>query len=176
MIGADHTGVVFHIGAKGSIENVSRELNDMEIKVPTYNENCAGEGSKLGKNMDELRKLIEGTDSYNVGVCIDTCHAFAAGMSDLREMSATEKLFEDLSLFNDRPIIFHVNDSLTEFSGKSDRHAPIAFGHIWNLNRENSLDPLKRFYELANSSSYDIIFETPNPMTIKYESEMVLMD
>ena len=51
-----------HIGAKGSIENVIDRINSIDIKSPLLLENSAGEGSKLGKDIDQLRKLKEGID------------------------------------------------------------------------------------------------------------------
>lgn len=173
-IGGDYTGTVLHIGARGTIQNVVEQLNDMDVKVPIYLENSAGEGTKLGNNMDELRKLIEGCDSNKMSLCIDTCHAFSAGMVDFREDSAVEKFFEDMSFASDRNWIFHVNDSTTPFFGKVDRHSPVGFGHIWNLNVNGSLERLQRFYELASSVGKDIVFETPNPVTSQLESGMLL--
>ena len=171
QISPQRTGTIFHTGAKGSIENLGKQLNDMNITVPVFAENAA-ETSRLGKNFEELRHLIESTDSFNLGICIDTCHAFASGMTDFRDMSQTEKLFENLSTFEDRPIMFHVNDSLVELNARKDRHAPIGSGHIWNLNRSGSTDTLVRFYELAKMSGNDIIFETSNPISDKLEAEL----
>jgi len=173
QISSTHTGTIFHIGAKGSIESLNKQLNDMEILSPLYAENCAGEGSKLGKNIDELRKIVEGTDSRNIGICIDTCHSFAAGMTDFREINQVDKLFEDFSMFSNRKVMFHVNDSLTEFKGKSDRHAPVGYGHIWNINRPELKDSLMRFYELTKFGNHDIIFETPNPVSSELESDIL---
>jgi endonuclease IV len=89
-------------------------------------------------------------------------------------MGGVEKFFEDMSFASDRNWIFHVNDSTTPFFGKVDRHAPIGFGHIWNLNVNGSLERLQRFYELASSIGKDIVFETPNPVTSQLESGMLL--
>ena len=171
-IGPDYTSTVVHIGAKGSIGKLCNELNDLDIKIPVLMENSAGEGSKLGRDIDELRHIVEGTDSSKVGICIDTCHIFAAGTCDLRSMSLTEKLFEDMDFMNNRRLIFHVNDSLTDLGGRVDRHAPIGYGHIWNLNVDGSRQNLERFYELCIMSKSDIIFETPNEFTKKYEEEL----
>ena len=172
QIGPEYTGTVFHIGAKGSIESLNKELNDMEILSPLFAENCA-EKSKLGKNMDELRKIIEGTDSNKIGICIDTCHAFASGMTDFRNASQVEKLFDDFDTFYNRKVIFHVNDSLTVYGGSSDRHAPIGYGHIWNINVPELKSSLVRFYELCQMGSNDIIFETPNEVSNALESGLL---
>ena len=156
-VSSTHTGTVLHIGANGSLANVADQLNSMKISSPLYLENCAGEGTKLGKNMDELNKLMELTDSHRIGICIDTCHAHSAGLADMRETRQVVKMFDDLP--EDRPTMFHLNDSKVEFLAKVDRHMPIGEGTIWSKNKES----LKTFGELANNTERDIILETPTP-------------
>ena len=151
-----HTGTVLHIGANGTIENVANQLNSMTISSPLYLENCAGEGSKLGKNMDELQKLMEAIDSHNVGICVDTCHAHSSGMTDMRDTRSVVKMFDDLP--EDRPLMFHLNDSKVAYMAKVDRHMPIGYGTIWSEKR----DSLNTFAELAQKCGRDIVLETPS--------------
>jgi deoxyribonuclease-4 len=155
-ISTTHTGSVLHIGANGTLETVADQLNSMTISSPLYLENCAGEGSKLGKSMAELHKLLEATDSYRVGLCIDTCHAHSAGMTDMRNSSSVAKLFEDLP--EDRQVMFHLNDSKVAYHAKVDRHMPIGAGTIWS----DSKNSLTTFAELSQKSGRDIILETPS--------------
>lgn len=150
-----YTGTVLHIGANGTIENVADQLNSMTISSPLYLENCAGEGSKLGKNMAELHKLMEAIDSHHVGICIDTCHAHSAGMTDMRNSQSVVKMFNDLP--EDRPVMFHLNDSKVSYMSKVDRHMPIGHGTIWCEKR----DSLKTFAELSQKCGRDIVLETP---------------
>jgi deoxyribonuclease-4 len=151
-----HTGTILHIGANGTIENVADQLNSMDISSPLYLENCAGEGSKLGKNMYELHKLMEAIDSYRVGICVDTCHAHSSGMTDMRNSSSVVKMFDDLP--EDRPLMFHLNDSKVAYMAKVDRHMPIGYGTIWSEKR----DSLNTFAELAQKCGRDIVLETPS--------------
>lgn len=155
-ISTTHTGTVLHIGANGTIEHVADKLNSMTISSPLFLENCAGEGSKLGKSMAELHKLLEATDSYRVGLCIDTCHAHSAGMTDMRNSSSVVKLFDDLP--EDRPVMFHLNDSKVAYHAKVDRHMPLGAGTIWS----DSKNSLSTFAELAQKSGRDIVLETPS--------------
>ncbi len=171
-IGPEHTGTIFHCGAKGSVEKLYDTLNSMEILVPTFCENSAGEGSKIGKDIDELRRIIEGTDSHLVGVCIDTCHAFSSAMTDFREMDSVDKLFEDLTFLGKRPLIFHLNDSLTPLGGRADRHATLGFGQIWNVQKPETINTLYRFYQHTKQNCNDIIFETPNELTSYLEADL----
>jgi len=152
-----HTGTVLHIGANGTLAQVADQLNSMNISSPLYLENCAGEGTKLGKNMEELNKLMELTDSHRIGICIDTCHAHSAGLADMRDTRQVVKMFDDLP--DDRDTMFHLNDSKVDYGSKVDRHLPVGFGTIWGgaANKES----LITFGELANTSARDIILETP---------------
>ena len=150
-----HTGTVLHIGANGTIEHVADQLNSMNISSPLFLENCAGEGSKLGKNMEELQKLMEAIDSHRVGICVDTCHAHSAGMTDMRESRSVVKLFDDLP--EDRGVMFHLNDSKVAYHAKVDRHMPLGAGTIWS----DKMDSLKTFAELSQKCGRDIVLETP---------------
>ena len=154
-ISKTHTGTILHIGANGTIAHVTDQLNSMDICAPLYLENCAGEGSKLGKNMEELHKLLEATDSHNIGLCIDTCHAHSAGMTDFRLSSSIVKMFDDLP--EDRQVMFHLNDSKVAYHAKVDRHMPVGYGTIWGDDKES----LETFASLANKSGRDIVLETP---------------
>jgi len=156
QISPTHTGTILHIGANGSLEHVADQLNSMNISSPLYLENCAGEGSKLGKSMAELQKLMDLTDSHRVGICIDTCHAHSAGLTDMRDTRQVVKLFDDLP--DDRAIMFHLNDSKVDYNAKVDRHMPVGNGTIWSHNKES----LTTFADLANITGRDIVLETPS--------------
>ena len=155
QVSPTHTGTILHIGANGTLAHVADQLNSMNISSPLYLENCAGEGSKLGKSMADLQKLMELTDSHRVGICIDTCHAHSAGLTDMRDTSSVVKLFDDLP--DDRATMFHLNDSKVEYNAKVDRHMPVGYGTIWSGNKES----LKTFGDLAHKTEKDIILETP---------------
>jgi len=170
-IGSEYTGIILHPGAKGSISNIIKNINDLDLKVPLYLENTAGEGTKFGKNYDEIRLMLEGIDSKNIGSCWDSCHSFASGLVDFREMNSIDKFFEELPLHKNT--IFHLNDSLTDFGGKRDRHAPMGYGYAFNYNNPGSLDRLQRLYDLSISNKIDIIFETPNPATDYFEGNFI---
>jgi len=154
-ISVTQTGTVLHIGANGTLEHVADQLNSMNISSPLFLENCAGEGSKLGKSMDELHRLIEATDSHRVGICIDTCHAHSAGMTDMRNSNSIVKMFDNLP--EDREVMFHLNDSKVAYMSKVDRHMPLRAGTIWSDSNES----LRTFAELCQKSGRNIVLETP---------------
>lgn len=95
-------------------------------------ENTAGQGSNLGHTFEQLAYLIDRVeDKTRVGVCIDTCHAFAAGY-DLRTREACERTFAEF----DRIVGFgylrgmHLNDAMKPLGSRIDRHAPLGEGQI----------------------------------------------
>lgn len=95
-------------------------------------ENTAGQGSNLGFRLEHLAAIIDGVeDKSRVGVCIDTCHAFAAGY-DLRteeECSKTFANFERIVGFNYLRGM-HLNDAKSAFDSRVDRHHSLGEGNI----------------------------------------------
>lgn len=95
-------------------------------------ENTAGQGSNLGFRFEHLAAIIDGVeDKSRVGVCIDTCHAFAAGY-DLRteeESSKTFANFERIVGFNYLRGM-HLNDAKSAFDSRVDRHHSLGEGNI----------------------------------------------
>ncbi len=101
-------------------------------------ENTAGQGSNLGWRFEHLAAIIEGVeDRSRVGVCFDTCHAFAAGY-DLRTRSACEATFR---AFDDKVGMgylmgVHLNDAKKPLGSRVDRHHSLGMGEIgWEAFR-----------------------------------------
>ncbi|CAM3912556.1 deoxyribonuclease IV [Rahnella victoriana] len=119
------------------LERISESLNialDKTQGVTAVIENTAGQGSNLGFRFEHLAKIIDGVeDKSRVGVCIDTCHAFAAGY-DLRTVEECEKTFqhfEDVVGFKYLRGM-HLNDAKSEFNSRVDRHHSLGEGNIGN--------------------------------------------
>lgn len=97
-------------------------------------ENTAGQGSNLGFKFEHLAAIIDGVeDKSRVGVCIDTCHAFAAGY-DLRteeDCHNTFKQLEEVVGFNYLRGM-HLNDAKSQFNSRVDRHHSLGEGNIGN--------------------------------------------
>ncbi len=95
-------------------------------------ETTAGQGDSLGGSFDELARIIDRSRfPDSLGVCLDTCHVFAAGY-DLRTAEAYDRTFEELDrvLGLDRLKAFHLNDSMRELGSRVDRHTHIGKGTI----------------------------------------------
>ena len=95
-------------------------------------ESTAGQGSNLGFRFEHLAHIIEQVDDKSrIGVCVDTCHTFAAGY-DLATPEGYARTWEDFS----RVIGFsylkgmHINDSKKGLGSRVDRHAPLGKGEL----------------------------------------------
>ncbi len=112
-------------------DSINRALERTE-GVTVVLENTAGQGSNVGYRFEHLAAIIDPVeDKSRMGVCIDTCHAFAAGY-DLRTEAACEQTFAELDdvVGIDRLRGMHLNDSKTEFAARRDRHHSLGAGHI----------------------------------------------
>lgn len=121
-------------------------------------ENTAGQGTNLGWRFEHLARILELVEHRErVGICIDTCHAFAAGY-DLRTPDACERTFREF----DRVVGFqhllgmHLNDSLKPFNSRVDRHAPLGDGEI-------GLDCFRWLMQDRRFDQMPLILETPDP-------------
>lgn len=121
-------------------------------------ENTAGQGSNLGFRFEHLAAIIDGVeDKSRVGVCIDTCHAFAAGY-DLRSEEATAATFAEF----DRVVGFkylrgmHLNDAKSGFASRVDRHHSLGEGNIGH-------DAFRWIMRDARFDGIPLILETVNP-------------
>jgi deoxyribonuclease-4 len=99
-------------------------------------ETTAGQGSCLGARFEEIAALLDRIDrrkrlAKRVGVCLDTCHVFAAGypLAPRRALDDTLRQFDRL-IGLDRLIVIHANDSKRECGSRVDRHAEIGRGKI----------------------------------------------
>ena len=119
-------------------------------------ENTAGQGSTLGLTVGELARITERTERRaRLGVCLDTCHAFAAGY-DLREEDGYERLVGELdeSLGIGALACWHLNDSKFPLGRNRDRHANIGEGEIGR-------DAFARLLHDGRFADVPMILETP---------------
>jgi deoxyribonuclease-4 len=105
-------------------------LERAQAQTPLLIENCAGEGGKVGSFL-EVAAMLEGPGLDKVGVCFDTCHAFAGGC-DLASAKAVEAAVQELSSLGllSRLKAIHANDSQDVLGNNKDRHANIGDGYI----------------------------------------------
>ena len=136
-------GLVFHPGAhlgsgeEAGINQIARALDeilaaDEGITTKVLLENTAGQGSTLGARFSELRAIIDLVDQkHKLGVCLDSCHAFAAGY-DLSSADGYRATFDEFFelLGPERLAAVHLNDSKHPLGSRKDRHDNVGVGLI----------------------------------------------
>ena len=153
-----HPGSAKELGEQKGIKKIVMALKttlhatkDSTVKILL--ENTAGQGTCIGYRFEHLKQIIDGVNSSRIGVCFDTCHAFAAGY-DIRTKSGFEGTMEELDnivgLKNLHAI--HMNDSRGALGSNLDRHEHIGNGKL-------GLEP---FRQIMNTFTHiPKVIETP---------------
>jgi deoxyribonuclease-4 len=132
-----HPGAHLGAGEEAGIDRVAASLDAVLSGLPDVStrvllENTAGQGSCLGHRLEHLAAIRARVSSpHRVGVCLDTCHAFAAGYAIHKRQGYEDFVTEIEELLGLAAVgCFHVNDSLRPFGSRRDRHAHIGEGEI----------------------------------------------
>lgn len=104
---------------------------DTSGRVKILLENTAGQGSSVGGKFEELRQIMQQLPEDRIGICFDTCHAYAAGY-DIRTKTGIEDAMAELDarVGIQNVMAFHLNDSKGDLGSKLDRHHHIGEGKI----------------------------------------------
>jgi len=155
-----HLGSHLGKGIEVGIENVTKALRltleEVDNNVKILLENMVGTKNSVGSKFENIIKIINGVDNQDkLGVCFDTCHAFAAGyeLRNLEGIDNTLKNFDEIIGINKLKVI-HLNDSMGEFNCNRDRHQHIGLGYIG----ENGF---KTFVNDSRIKDLPMILETP---------------
>ncbi len=134
-----HPGAHLGAGEETGVERVAESLDRILGELPAADfptrvllENTAGQGTCLGHRLEHLADIrARVAEPERVGVCIDTCHSFAAGYA-IHEAAGYEEFVAELSGRIGLLHVggFHVNDSVRPFASRRDRHAHIGEGEI----------------------------------------------
>jgi deoxyribonuclease-4 len=128
-----HLGQGVGPGIRRYAENLDAALERSETDAAmVLLETTSGQGTNLGSRFEELRDILAASHQpARLGVCLDTCHAFAAGY-DLRTAGAVAATVEQLDrvVGLERLRWLHLNDSKTPFASGRDRHEHIGKGEI----------------------------------------------
>lgn len=154
------------ISEEECIRRIAESINialDKTEGVTAVIENTAGQGSNMGFRFEHLAGIIEQVeDKSRVGVCIDTCHSFAAGYDVRSGDGLFSGGFDDVFSQFDRIVGFkylkgmHLNDAKKPCGSRVDRHDPLGDGQIgWGCFERIVNDP--RFENIP------LILETPQP-------------
>ncbi len=137
---------------KAFTKAVAENRNDVVVLL----ENTAGYKNSVGSNFEQLATIFSQLKpAKRFGICLDTCHAFAAG-HDLRTQKAATLTLEkfDSAIGIEHLKILHLNDSKGEIGCNVDRHEHIGLGKIGEAG-------LSHVIKFANSKKIPIILETP---------------
>lgn len=124
-----HVGTGSDVGIKKIIEGLNEVLtNDNSVRIAL--ETMAGKGSEVGRNFEEIAKIIDGVKhNERLSICFDTCHTHDAGYDIKNDFDGVLNEFDKI-IGIDRIKVVHVNDSKNEQGAHKDRHENIGFGHI----------------------------------------------
>lgn len=135
--------LVLHPGYRGNVsrrtgtDRVSEALNQVLSNTQSSQtivllETMAGQGTSVGSRFDELAEILDSVgEPTSAGICLDTCHVFAAGY-DIRGYRGYEQLLDEVkaTIGLDKIKVIHLNDSKNDLGSRVDRHASIGKGKL----------------------------------------------
>lgn len=156
-----HPGAHVGTGVEVGVSRVVAALDVIQERCQGYQvrvllETTAGQGTTLGAKFEELAAMLDRVKQpERLGVCLDTCHVFAAGypLGTAADYADTFDRFDRLIGLK-RLCLFHVNDSLKPFGSRVDRHAGIGLGEMGD-------EPFRRLVRDPRFADTPMILETP---------------
>ena len=166
-----HPGSHVGQGTETGIERTVSLLNSLlldDMPTTVLIETMSGQGSEIGASFDQLGKIINCIDKQGkIGVCLDTCHVFAAGYDIVHNLEGVLEEFDKHIGLNTLKAL-HLNDSMFPLACHKDRHAPIGKGHIG----------LEAFFSIINHpqlKDLPMVLETPQDDLRGYAEEIALL-
>lgn len=172
-----HPGAHVGAGEEAGIAKIIEGLNEVlsvEHPVRIALETMAGKGTEIGRNFDEIARIIDGvTNNHRLSVCLDTCHIHDAGYDIVSDFDRVLEEFDQI-IGKERISVIHVNDSKNERGAMKDRHENIGFGKI-------GFEPLSYIVHHPEFQAIPKILETPfvgsdpKNKTAPYEFEIEML-
>lgn len=124
-----HTGIGEEAGIANIIRGLDQAITGSE-NITVLLETMSGKGTEIGVTFEELKAIRDGVKHpEKIGICLDTCHVFAAGYDIVNDLEGVLEKFDQV-LGLDLLRAVHLNDSMMPFGSRKDRHAPIGEGEI----------------------------------------------
>lgn len=150
-----HLGYGKRGGFERTVEAINNSFSTVKNNVTLLLENTAGTKNSMGSSFEDIEYIVSRVkDRKRVGVCFDTCHAFAAGY-DLVSRGAVQhtlQKFDEVIGFKELKLV-HLNDSKGGLGSKVDRHEHIGMGKIGERGFRNILQ--------SRLGQFPLILETP---------------
>jgi deoxyribonuclease-4 len=160
-------------GEQTGLTRVATALDEIHTRCPGYRvkvllETTAGQGTSLGWRFEHLASILKQVaEPKRLGVCLDTCHVFAAGYALAPEAEYRKTIKEfDRVIGLSRLKAFHLNDSIKAFGSRVDRHAHIGQGHI-------GLEPFQLLVNDPRFRQRPMILETPKEVGDRTDMDAV---
>lgn len=169
-----HPGSHTNTDEQACLERISKNLDLLFTKIPQGTillETMAGQGSQVGYTFEQLAHIIKNMKhKKRIGVCLDTCHIFAAGY-DFRTPEAYKLMWEkfDNTIGINLLKAIHLNDSLKDLGSRVDRHSDIGKGKI-------GLKGFELIFNDPRLADIPKILETPTTDLSDYRKNMDILE
>ncbi len=165
-----HPGSHVQQGSEIGIQLTTECLNDVlspNQKSRVLIETMAGKGTEIGRNFEEIAKILDGVKLENkIGVCLDTCHIWDGGYDVVENLEEVIDTFDRI-IGLDRLFAIHLNDSMNSRASHKDRHAKLGEGQI-------GFEALVKVVAHPKLKHLSFVLETPNDLSgWKHEIEML---
>jgi deoxyribonuclease IV len=143
-------------GLAQNADMIGRALEELGGAAMVLLETTAGSGKVLGSRFEELAEMIDRMPAAvrdRVGICVDTCHVYAAGYDLRGDYDGVINALADV-IGLERVRLFHLNDSATAFASRRDRHAHIGEGSLGD-------EPFRRLVNDPRFAAVPMVLETP---------------
>lgn len=165
-----HPGSHIGQGEDVGIQQICEILNEVlfeDMTTTVLLETMAGKGSEIGRNFEELSRIIDGVELKDkMGICLDTCHVHEGGYDIVNNLNGVLEQFDKI-IGIDRLKALHLNDSKNPISAHKDRHEKIGEGYI-------GIDAFERIVNNKYLKNLPMFLETPNELD-GYAREITLL-
>ena len=160
-----HVGQGVETGISQIVDALKKAL-EPGYPVTVLLETMAGKGSEIGGKFQELKDIIDGVGSDQVGVCMDSCHIFDGGYDVVNDLDGVLAEFDRI-IGLDKLKALHLNDSKNPFGSHKDRHELLGEGNL-------GLEAFRRIVNHPVLKNLPMILETPNELP-GYAKEIALL-
>lgn len=165
-----HPGSHVGQGVEAGIDLIVQLLNQAlrpEQTTLVLLETMSGKGSEVGSSFEEISQILSRVNLIEkMGVCLDTCHIYAAGYDIVNDLDGVLTQFDEIIGLEKLQAI-HLNDSLTPYGSRKDRHAKIGQGTI-------GMEAIANIINHPRLRHLPFLLETPNELP-GYEEEIKLL-